>query len=136
MDLSILANELTTDPLTRGYSGMTDQQAADSLNTVNRTRLRTHLSGSEIYEALDVSEFQSKTADQKQYIRDIIGLGGSVAVDANSKARTVLFAIFAAGSNTRANLTTIATVNISRATELGLETVSAGYVGEARAQGG
>lgn len=31
-----LRNELLTDPLGRGYAGMTDQQAADSLNTRNR----------------------------------------------------------------------------------------------------
>ncbi len=31
-----LNTELTTDPLSRGYSGMTDAQAADDLNTVYR----------------------------------------------------------------------------------------------------
>lgn len=34
--MDILVNELTTDPLARGYSGMTDQQVADSLNTFDR----------------------------------------------------------------------------------------------------
>lgn len=32
----VLKNELANDPLARGYSGMTDQQAADSLNTADR----------------------------------------------------------------------------------------------------
>ena len=36
-DLVALKIELDADPLVRGYSGMTDQQAADSLNTVNRS---------------------------------------------------------------------------------------------------
>lgn len=36
MDYVALINELTTDPLTRGYSGMTDAQAATDLNTVYR----------------------------------------------------------------------------------------------------
>ena len=31
----ILREEINTDPLGRGYSGMTDQQVADSLNSVN-----------------------------------------------------------------------------------------------------
>ena len=35
-DLQILRTELLIDPLGRGYSGMTDQQAADNLNMVNR----------------------------------------------------------------------------------------------------
>jgi hypothetical protein len=34
--LSTLAAEITNDPLSRGYSGMTDAAAADSINTSNR----------------------------------------------------------------------------------------------------
>lgn len=37
MDYPVLADELTTDPLVRGYAGMTDAQAADDLNTVYRS---------------------------------------------------------------------------------------------------
>lgn len=33
---ALLKTELSTDPLTRGYSGMSDQQAADSLNAKDR----------------------------------------------------------------------------------------------------
>lgn len=36
MDYTILATELSSDPLTRGYSGMTDIEAAADLNTVYR----------------------------------------------------------------------------------------------------
>ena len=36
MDYQALATELSIDPLTRGYSGMTDLQAADDLNTEYR----------------------------------------------------------------------------------------------------
>ena len=34
--MSILSDELTNDPLARGYGAMTDQEAADDLNTVYR----------------------------------------------------------------------------------------------------
>jgi len=37
-DIEQLRQELNDDPLGRGYSGMTDQQAADDLNTVYRQR--------------------------------------------------------------------------------------------------
>lgn len=37
MDYTALAAELSTDPLTRGYSAMTDAQAATDLNTVYRS---------------------------------------------------------------------------------------------------
>ena len=36
VNIADLAVELSTDPLGRGYSGMTDQQAADDLNTLYR----------------------------------------------------------------------------------------------------
>jgi hypothetical protein len=36
MNIAALATELTTDPLTRGYSGMSDQAAADDVNTLYR----------------------------------------------------------------------------------------------------
>ncbi len=34
--MSTLSDEITNDPLSRGYSGMTDAQVADSLNAVDR----------------------------------------------------------------------------------------------------
>lgn len=34
--IQILKDELTTDPLSRGYAAMTDQQAIDSLNALDR----------------------------------------------------------------------------------------------------
>ena len=37
----ILVEELQNDPLGRGYTNMSDQQVADSLNEPNRTRLRS-----------------------------------------------------------------------------------------------
>jgi hypothetical protein len=36
MNLNTLHDELTADPLARGYAGMTDAEAAASLNTVDR----------------------------------------------------------------------------------------------------
>jgi len=37
MNYAALKREIETDPLGRGYAGMTDQQIADSLNVANRT---------------------------------------------------------------------------------------------------
>ena len=130
--MSILRDELVNDPLGRGYAAMTNQQAADSLNAINRTRLRDTLSSAEIYEALDVTEFQSKTAAQQVYVRDVLGLGDNVRVGASSKARTVMIGVFGAQSQTAANLLAVMTTNISRATELGLPFVGPHHVAEAR----
>ena len=45
MNYDALKTELTEDPLALGYSGMTDQEVADSLNAVNRQRNRTSMTG-------------------------------------------------------------------------------------------
>ena len=42
MTTKTLADEVANDPLVRGYSGMTDQQIADSLNTVDRVVIVNH----------------------------------------------------------------------------------------------
>ena len=39
MNYAALKREIETDPLGRGYAGMTDQQIADSLNTTDRTTI-------------------------------------------------------------------------------------------------
>jgi hypothetical protein len=133
-NIDVLRDELTNDPLARGYAGMTAQQAADSLNTVNRTQNKTTLTGAEIYEAMDIAEFQAKTAGQQTFVRDIIGLGGNVSVGTGTKARAVLLSIFGGGSTTISALAAaIALPSISRAAELGLPRVGAHHVTEARA---
>ena len=40
-----LKQEITTDPLGRGYAGMTDQQIADSLNTADRPAIVPTVAG-------------------------------------------------------------------------------------------
>lgn len=129
----VLRDELLTDPLARGYSGMTDAQAAASLNTANRTRQKTHLTGAQIYECMDRTEFEAKTDPQKVYVRDILGLGGDILVTSGSKTRSVFVAVFGAGSATINALVALVTETISRATEVGLPVVKPGHVSEARA---
>jgi len=136
MNIGALANELRVDPLAHGYSGMTDAQAAVDLNAVYRTRVLTTLSSAQIYERTDITEFQSKNAAQQTYVRDIWGLGDSVAVGVGSKARTVYLAVFSASSNTASNIGAALAVSISRAEELGLGIVLAAHVQKARAQMG
>src|SRR3972149_1374860 len=128
----ILRNELVDDPLSRGYSGMSDDQAAADLDAVYRTRTRTYMDSAEIYEKTDSTEFQAKTDPQKVYIRDIWTLGENVDVRSGSKARNVYITIFGAGSATVQALAAALNVPISRAEELGLSVVLAGEVGEAR----
>jgi len=135
MDSVVLREEIDTDPLARGYATMLDAEVAADMNLPYRTLVRDTLSSAEIYEQLDITEFQGKTDAQKIYVRDLLGLGGSVQVGPASKARTVLMAIFGDSSVTISALAAILQVPISRATELGLGAVKPGHVQDARTLG-
>jgi hypothetical protein len=131
MDYQALNTELTTDPLGRGYSGMTDEQAATDLNTVYRTRPRSSMSGDEIFAATDNTEFLGLT-DHKQQLwvsftsKDVINAYDQTNID-------FLDYIFGAGSTTKTTLSSLRTEDVSRATEIGLpKAPNAGHVGYAR----
>lgn len=53
--MRILEDEIAKDPLGRGYSAMTDLQLLDSLNTADRGRNRTSMTGREVKAAVDAA---------------------------------------------------------------------------------
>lgn len=120
--MQILIDEITLDPLGRGYVGMTDQQVADSLNEVNRTRNRSSMTASEVIESLNETEYLALTADKRS---DFWGLLGSAPHDPFGFAATVMTDIFGGGSVTLSNLSTLRVEAVSRGVELGI-----GFVGE------
>ena len=135
MDYVILHSELTTDPLTRGYSTMSDAQAAADLNTAYRTRTLERLDQADVYNAVVVAEFTALNADSKQEVWNIIHVGGATGlwVRPGDTARTRLISIFSAASATIQALAALLTQDITRAQELGLGTVKPGHVTKARA---
>lgn len=68
MDYAALKSEIEVDSLTRGYTGMTDQQVADDLNTIYRTRNRSVMTGKEVKDRISVGEWDARTDSQKQII--------------------------------------------------------------------
>jgi hypothetical protein len=132
----VLKDELDTDPLGRGYSGMSDSAAATDLNTVYRTRQIPRIPGADAYEQIDNAEFLALTASQQQEVWDIIhltGEGEGIDVQSSSKARTRFVALFGGGSTTITDLLAAITENISRGVELGLGSVRESDVFKARA---
>lgn len=115
MDYAALKSEITNDPLTRGYSGMTDQQLADDLNTVYRTRNRSAMTGKEVKDRIDTTEWSARTDAQKQIIlalcnRDDLnpfGIDAQIFQDA-----------MAGATNTLSALNSYRVENISRAEEI------------------
>ncbi len=128
-----LVSELANDPLSRGYAGMSDAQAAESLNTTNRTVDRTTLRACEIFEAVVLTEYNALTAAKKTQVDRVLNLAGDdIPVGASSKARAFMLDAFGAGTSTRTALTAIVQKVASRAEELGLGTVSHEQIAEAR----
>ena len=130
MNYNTLKTELDTDPLTRGYAGMTDEQAATDLNTVYRTQPRGSMNGDEIFAATDNAEFVGLT-DHKQQLwvsftsKDIINAYDQTNID-------FLDYIFGAGSTTKTTLAALREEDVSRGVELGLGNIKVGDVQFAR----
>jgi len=126
----ILYNELINDPLGRGYSGMTDQEAADDLNTVYRSRTRNRIETWEVIEATVPSEYVVLSDGEKQRYQTFVAAG--VLDPSGDNTRTAFGAMFGAGTTTRANLLAMASEDISRAEELDVSGVTVNQVASAR----
>lgn len=126
MDITKLKAELT-DPR---YSGMTDEEVAIDLNTVNRTRNVESVTGHQIFEAVAPGEYSALSADDRTLLLGIIGMGTILVNGDNTK--TALLAMFGAGTDTRTNLAALQTEDVSRATELGLGKFALSDIAKAR----
>lgn len=131
MNYYVLRQELDNDPLTRGYSSMSDQEAANDLNTEYRTRNRVSMTPSEVYNCVVVSEWTALTDAQRAEIWDILHMGDPLNPFGLERDRFVT--IFGGGSTTIANLASARAESISRAEELGLGILLASDVLKARA---
>lgn len=129
MNLATLKTEVTTDPLARGYSTMSDEQIADSLNTGNRTADRDTLTGGMVMSSIVRSEFAALSAADKQYIQLIVSCG---EMPITTTLKTEFGAVFGAGTATRTNLVALLKRTGSRAEELGLGNVTPSNVADAK----
>ena len=128
MNIDMLRTEITGDPLSRGYAAMSNEEVADSLNTINRSRNRTLVSPGEMQRAVNGGEFVALT-DVKQRAWLAILSDNVNPIDANTIAQVI--AIWSPGT-TRTNLIALQTEDVSHAVELGLGVVRVGHVQEAR----
>lgn len=128
--MEILKTELSTDPLARGYSTMSDAEAATDLNTVYRTKARDYVAGWEIFNATDDTEYAALTDAQKSSWDALCGIESIDTTSGIAKAREA--ELFGAGTTTRDNLISLKSSAVSRAVELGLGIVKTGHVEEAR----
>lgn len=148
MNIDILRTELTTDPLARGYAPMSNQAAADSLNTANRVLrvlvpfkifARWASKGGRL-DAITAAQTSGATAAIRgacRYIVLLLGAGQGIDPD-NADDVAAINAITGAGlpiqAADRTELSALANQPaITRAAELGLPFVGAHHVALARA---
>jgi len=129
MDYIALKNELLAGHPGTGAYNIDAQLAADQLNALNRTQNRDSMTGSEVLNEIDKTEFDAKTADQKQTVWDIVHLGtlNPFGVEAE-----MLIDVFGVGSTTIIALIVARKTSISRATELGFTLITLHNVVHAR----
>lgn len=123
MTKALLQSEIVNDPLSRGYSGMTPEEIHTSLHTKNRNNW-VPVSSSQVFEALDPSEFRALTNAGEARTDRILGLGNDIQTAPGSNARVELISIFGSTSVTISNLAVVANQQISRAEELGIVSVA------------
>ena len=127
--VEVLRDELLVDPLSRGYSTMSDQEASDDLNTIYRTLDRETIETWEIFEATVKAEYGALSTADKRLYETILSMGSVNVKGGNTRAS--LAVMFGAGTTTRTNLIALQTVPVSRAEELGI-LVKPGLVEEVR----
>jgi hypothetical protein len=130
MSIQILNEELTNDPLGRGYSGMNDAEAAADLNTVYRTQNVESMEATVIANVIDKTQWDGLSDTDKDIIWNLLHMGtlNPWGIEAD-----IFVDVFGAGSATITALAALRVEDISRAAELGLGEVSEGDVQKARA---
>lgn len=117
--LQDLKNELSNDPKIMGYSGKSEEEIADLLNTIggsNETVNAGVLESYEIVNALDASEITALTDAERTILGLIISAG---KVDSsNPQIQAIFLNIFPTGTS-RANLIALSKRSVNRAEKLG-----------------
>ncbi len=124
--LKQISNELVNDPLGRSYSGMDAQQKTDDINTAYVNENIETVSGFDIFEAFDPSEYNGTSSAEKDLLHAIVGMGTVYVKSGNTI--TALLAIFGAGTTTRDNLVLLQIKKITRAQDLGWPALKKGWV--------
>ena len=137
--IQALKDELVGDPLVLGYSDGIPWQdevkaAADLalLSVVNRSVDVDTLSGSQLFEAIDDTEWQALSADFKSDIQFVVSLGDNIQSAPGTKARAMLARALAGSATSLAALGVLGSKTVSRAEELSLGRVTIGMIQNAR----
>ena len=129
MNIAALKTELLAGHPDTGAYKADDATATAQLNAVNRTTNKTSMIASDVYNAIDQTEWLALTDAKRQEIWDILHLG---EINPYGLEATRFTSIFGGASDTVTTLKSVRKNNVSRAVELGLGFVFQGHVENAR----
>jgi len=133
IDLTELKAELDAGhPVTGAYSVDT-HAAMREMNAINRTRSKSTISASILFESIDITEYEALGAIDKNHIQLILGLGDRIEIGPTTRTRAILTGAFGPGTNSRTNIIAVITEDCSRAVELWGERVRGQWIIDARA---
>ncbi len=127
--LVVLKNELDNDPLGRGYQAMDEQSVVDDLKTEYRSRIRSAMSSTEVFQAVDKAEFLALADGHQNLIMNIMSFG---SINPQGKEADIFIQLFGVQSQTVQQLSSDRQEPVSRAIELGIGGLRAGDVQGAR----
>jgi hypothetical protein len=134
MNIAALKVELDAGHPDTGAYDADAATAAVAINLANRTHNKDSMTGDEILNAVDATEWAARDATEKQTVWDVVHLG---TVDPFGVAATLIIAAFGGSGDT---ITALAALrknpDRSRAAELGLGIVYQAHVTQARAYHG
>lgn len=113
------------------YGALDDQTAAETMNALTETRVKSSLSGSDVFSATVASEFDALTDAQRSEWLSLCSIENLNPAD-NTPARDTTVRIFGGGSATVTALQALRTESVSPAQFEGLPKVRADYVRIAR----
>lgn len=120
-----IRTELDTDPKSLGYATLRTQSnapeaVAAKLNQVGasaETLFKSYVAAEDVVAAIVRSEYDSLSAANKAFLNDVI-LSASRLKSGDANLRASITGVFAAGTTSRTNLTTLASRSATRAEAL------------------
>jgi hypothetical protein len=117
VSFAVLASEIASDPRALGFAGKSDFEIATLLNTPGasaETIFRAYTATEDVVAGIVRSEYDSLVAAGKTYLNEVV-LKAPRVKTGDATIRAQIAALFPAGTQTRANLTAVASKTASRA---------------------
>jgi hypothetical protein len=116
IDYTVLANEITTDPAILGYAGKSDYEIAQIMNTAGasgQTIFKAYTLTEDVIAGIVRAEYDALAAAGKTYLNEVV-LKAARVKTGDATLRSQIAQLFPAGTQTRTNLTALASKSASR----------------------